>query len=102
MQTTSEEILSTALEGGIGYWAQATSIERDANGHYIRATLAPVHPGDFEPVTVTAHGLKAAAIRACRMYPHSAAAAAIQADDIDADAADMIVQVQALGEVVYG
>lgn len=102
------EILTTAVEGGIGYWSQIVDAKRDANLYWTSVTLAPVEDGDFKPVTVTAT-LAAKAAKTILQprgedtyYVNSTMRDWIATDNIDAGCADAIVQLAAFGEVVYG
>lgn len=103
---TGSEILTTAIEGGIGYWAAIADYRRDGEGYWLSAKLVDANGDDeaaeFGPVTVTAGDCSKAARRVLTLYPDSRAAAAIKAGDIDGEAADLIVQVAAFGEGVYG
>lgn len=116
------DVLTTALEGGIGYWSQAARMVRAADGSHVAVVLHPEEPGDFEPKRVeladVLRALELAATgdvryvservertaRALLTYSKLAYAAGAddQAPDYDAGDADAIVQVAAFGEVVYG
>ncbi len=96
------DILDTALYGGFTYWAACAV--RTAT------TFTLVNVGDDDgEITVKVGALVPAAREVVRKYPHTQGAAyirqALAEDDpgmIDAEAADMIVQVAAFGEIVYG
>jgi hypothetical protein len=124
--TLCADTLSCALEGGIGYWAVASEIRREpaphaayeGEKHYVRVTLedAEYDPEDedsepgFEPVvvdyTTIRRGIQLAlAGGKARKDIVDGIRQAVANDDastIDADAADVIVQLGALGEIVYG
>lgn len=90
------DILVTAIEGGIGYWADVEAYS-PANG---LATIRDAEEGHV--FKLTAGELTAAAKKVVELYPTSIGAEYIRQEDIDAEAADMIVQVACFGEVVYG
>jgi len=105
-----QDILTTAVEGGIGYWATITDYDRGPDGTWWRVTLAPTgEPDEFEATTVYARDLGTAADVLLEKYPRCASATALRAAKkerdmgyLDAEAADMLVQIAAFGEVVYG
>lgn len=121
------DILTTAVEGGIGYWSAVTDCERVKGGErdlcWLSVTLVPygedewgVFEGekDTAPITVTladvARGIECVLIDPkCRT--NGAIRAAIMADlgvpiedtgNIDAEAADCIIQAACFGEIVFG
>jgi hypothetical protein len=51
---------------------------------------------------ITAEQALGAAFKVLRMYPDTDAARYIREDNIDAEAADVIIQVACFGEIVYG
>lgn len=95
------DILITAVEGGIGYWAKVHEYEPDRARAFAVITDAE-DPDNPTAYTITACDLTRAAKRVREQYPHTAGARAIAEDDIDGEAADMIFQVAVFGEVVYG
>lgn len=107
------DIMSTAIEGGIGYWAEATEIKRAASGNwdYAEYTLIDAegdedwqHVVNFNAVRRGIALLLAPEGR-CTGSIKSAVSAAIRDDDggmIDADGADAIIQFACFGEIVYG
>lgn len=104
------DVLCTALEGGIGYWAEADDIV-SGEGVYHRVTLT-----DAEGDDDWSHILDNDAIRRGieqALHPDFAVDSAIRgaifegvvqndAGYIDAIAADVIVQAACFGEIVYG
>lgn len=85
-----KDVLTTAVEGGIGYWSVITNSLRDPDGSWVCVTLAPAYDDDFEPVTVDYSALRPFLKKG------------FDAADIDAGDADCIVQKAAFGKVVYG
>jgi hypothetical protein len=78
------DIMCTALEGGIGYWAQADQIKRDANGDYVMCRLCECDGDEnFDWEVAKKEGR-------------------VHTLHIDADAADCIVQAALLNEIRYG
>ncbi len=108
------DILTAAVEGGIGYWSEVVDAKRDKDLGWKRVTLAPSldlivneEVGDEWPadrkVVVTAGDCTAAAKRIVKeKLANDRIIGYITGDDIDADAADCIVQVAVFGEIVYG
>lgn len=92
------DIIITAVEGGINYWADVTEYRNEPGKG--KVTLVDVEEGST--YTVTATQASDAAQEVVRLYPNTRGAGYILADNIDAEAADMIVQVACFGEVVYG
>jgi len=95
-------IIETANHGAIGYWGRATIVGN-------RVTVTCTEPGDFEPITFPLGDIAKAARTVVEKYPGTDGAEcirdAIRESDlgyIDGEAADMIVQVAAFGEVEYG
>lgn len=103
------DILSTAFEGGIGYWAIATNIARDAEGNYAAITLEDAegeedwsHLVDCDAIH---RGIQAVfdELRGTKVHRNLLTAVINDdAGDIDADDADAIVQMACFGDVVYG
>lgn len=91
------DIIITAVEGGINYWAEILAYtSADGRGS---VTLADE---DGDVYTVTAGQATEAARKVVELYPNTQGADYIRVNDIDAEAADMIVQVACYGEIVYG
>ena len=121
------DIMTTAAEGGIGYWSQIDVYKWSAwyeDGWKVKGSnLMPVMPKNLEPdyellrlrldpgmvekgepnpwIKVTPRMLTHAAEKALIEYPHMVT---LENDalEYDADGADVIVQIATLGEVVYG
>jgi hypothetical protein len=112
------DILVTAIEGGIGYWAGAERIDRDEDLNILRADLYDRYTEDEEgePHTTTCSlttkdtALDRAMERIldeslCGDWIVQYVRDAVEHDDlgfIDATAADVIVQVAMFGEVIFG
>ena len=92
------DIIITAVEGGINYWAAIIEYENGPGKG--KVTLEDMYEGGT--YTVTAGQATAAAQEVMRLYPKTRGAGYIKADDIDGEAADMIVQVACFGQIVYG
>ena len=130
LELTSQDvidIMTTAAEGGIGYWSQIDVYKWSAwyeDGWKVKGSnLLPVMPKNLEPdyellklrldpgmmekgeanpwIKVTPRMLTHAAEKALIEYPHMVR---LENDTLDYDAsgADVIVQIATLGEVVYG
>ena len=112
------DVLTTAVEGGIGYWAQVTSYTWDTevvadrgvtitdvedSGAIVRVTVANIATalGKFTKGTAVE---AAAVVKVHPSYVRQIRTANRENDggEIDADLADMVLQVAALGEVIYG
>jgi hypothetical protein len=94
---TGTDMLITAVEGGINYWAAVEDYDPDG-----RKRFATVTTFDEETThTVTAGDMSAAAKKVLTLYPNSVAACDIRSDNIDAGAADLIFQVACFGKGVY-
>lgn len=112
------DVLTTALEGGIGYWSQASEIQRDADLRVLSVKLQPeCDPDDFEPRTVTPADVDRGIglILAGTVKVRGDILESVRADvreliegeeipggNIDADGADVIVQAAMFGEIVFG
>lgn len=122
------DILTTAVEGGTGYWAQVDKIKRTED---LTVTSVCFHEMSEDPdspdvygdnwngfylkegVTVTLEDVKRAIRKLAGTEPVKYAGPTIRSEcrglifdpeevDYDADTADVIVQVAIFGEVVYG
>lgn len=110
------DILCTALEGGIGYWAQASVYRHSGDP---AATLAVVHEyddaaDDYSPdrleitpdaIAIGISRIRRGDLRNVTEYRRRDVLAAWRdndAGDVDSDLADTIVQVALFGDVVYG
>jgi hypothetical protein len=112
MSTFGEDILTTAVEGGIGYWSIITSAKRleDLTWVEVKIKGTPETEDDFDPMIVKATQLEKVArelakggrIRSDLTDQIKEALKYRDAGYIDADAADCVVQFAAFGELVYG
>lgn len=116
------DVLCVALEGGIGYWAEASdikTIEVEVNGspmtEYVSCTLTDAEGTDDEgndwthsvTLDTVAEGIRrimSGEVRARRDIEDAirAGVADNDAGHIDADAADVILQVALFGAITYG
>jgi len=107
-------IYTTALEGGIGYWAVCdeykwqhlyedwdNDIVKPLDPDQVLVVLSDTEENDFENVELTPAKIRAGAKLLIEQFPHM-----YQIVDnefhVDADGADLIVQLGLFGEVVYG
>lgn len=105
-----ESVLTTAVEGGIGYWSVVTDCERRDDLSWVSVALEGTEETqeDFEPLTVRAVDLVPAIQKLMdgTIGLRSDLLAQIHSDEgieyVDSDVADCIVQIAAFGEVVYG
>lgn len=110
-------ILTTAVEGGSNYWASICDIDRGDTGQgLVRAcnlvdregcgAKSPAGSSYAVNLTTVRVGVERALSQATRVSPHVVAAiyGDLRSDrsEIDAEAADVIVQLGLFGEVVYG
>ena len=105
-------ILVTAVEGGINYWAETRSynfVEKDRNFTAAFAEVRELPTGNWRPLTldVVAEGvrlIKLGGVRVNRSILYGVLAGALEYDasEIDAEAADVIVQAGLFGQIVYG
>lgn len=91
-------LLITAVEGGINYWATTSGYRPDAG------TVTVHDEYDGETYTVTAEDMIDAARYAILHYPKTRAAEQLRHDaaGADAEAADVVMQVATLGRITYG
>jgi hypothetical protein len=93
------DLLCTAVEGGIYYWAAVTDTVRIDGYEYVEATLVDMEEGeDSEPMTITLDLLFLGVQNLIDQYPWRIS----MLDDHDAEDADVAVQMALFGEVVYG
>ena len=117
LDRTCHDVLTTALEGGIGYWSRATRIDRDDDLNVTSATIIDVERGvDVDGVIDYTYELTPAVVRKGLAWVltsgqvhnryHVAAVRDLIFDpdnaDHDADTADMIVQAGLFDRLVYG
>ena len=109
------DVMTTALEGGIGYWSFALGIERDDELNCTSYVLMPGcadHAAEFPPTSVTRQMVRAAwkevaegKHRICNDYLDQMRDATREPGDagcVDAGVADYIVQVAVMGEARFG
>lgn len=97
----AEDILVTALEGGINYWADVTSYGR--NDGVLMAHIVPNDGDDFEPMLIHTGHIQQGVDRLCEKW--SARGRYCQDllnDNVDAETADAVVQYAVLGKIMYG
>lgn len=106
---TLMDVLTTAVEGGINYWASAKKIERDDDLNVTKIVgLFDKEDGEAKgdvDLTTVANGIEA--ILSGKVGLRSDLLRQVYSTitddmDVDADAADCIVQAGLFGEVVYG
>lgn len=102
-----KDILTTAVESGTDYWAYSADVQRDTTTHAVdRVTFVDAtDEAAFLPVTVRWGQVLPAMQAVLDQYPKTRAAAQIRTNDpgmIDAEGADVIAQVAAFGEIVFG
>lgn len=93
---TGSDIIITAVEGGINHWASVLQYSHTGR------VVATIRDEDGQDFKLTAQKLTDASRTLLKLYPDSVTAQDIRQDDIDADAADAIVQVACYGKIVYG
>jgi len=105
-----DNIMISALEGGINYWCASASIAPDKNGNVVKripylstaemvsrgATLA-IQPDDE---TKSYYLDSKSVLKGWKQYKVNNPKA--DPEDLDADAADAIIQIAIFGEVIYG
>lgn len=113
------DVLVAALEGGIDYWADISSYQFPSEEHWQTKSVSALvresegddgAPGRWRNVTIStaAEGInlimKRADIQVAPGVRKAIAGASVTNDagDVDADLADVIIQVALLGEVRYG
>lgn len=103
-----KDILTTAVEGGIGYWAALDNHLRDPDGSWVCITVVPSEEDDeFERKTIDYLDLKKVTrdVANGQYNLREDIVQAVKSGDpgnIDAEAADCLVQIACFGEVVYG
>lgn len=103
------DVITGAVEGGTGYWAQVSGYHwSDDEPATTRVTLHDMDDGKVYPVTIDTveQGIERIKDPAFEIGSLRgvilAADVTLDAGEIDADAADAIVQAGVLGEIVYG
>lgn len=101
---TEEEATDLLSDGSgyIGYWASVTHSVSDEEGNLKEITFID-DEGDGKEYTVTIQDVREAAYRVVNeKLANKSIISDIAQGDYDADSADVVIQVAALGEVVYG
>ena len=99
MDTNLHDIFTTAIEGGINYWASLVMVDHDEDNWYARVL-------DRDAETGFLHVIDKATIRegirnlAKSEYTHHLDD--LVEDNMDATTADVIVQMALFGDIVYG
>lgn len=106
------DVLTTALQGGIDYWACAEHLQADDEGNTVIAYLTDSTGENYEDLPkyvdldVIRLGIKRALkVGSCRQDIRETILTAVASDDvgqIDAEAADVIVQLGLFDDVVFG
>lgn len=98
------DILTTAFEGGVNYWTQVAQVSRAEDGTIQRVWFVEDDDPQVHCLSVAMDALDRAAERIVNgdVQVGDYIKRYIMDEDIDADAADCIVQVAVLGEIVYG
>jgi hypothetical protein len=103
MSTFGEDIMCTAVEGGIGYFAVITDAKRTPDLDWVEVTIEDAEGDDaFEPMTVKATAMEKAARE---MIADDCIRQALKERDagyIDSYDAQAVFQQAAFGEQVFG
>jgi hypothetical protein len=108
-------IYTTALEGGIGYWAIAdeykwqylyedweNDIVHPLEPDQVLVVLSDTEDDDFKDEQLTPAKIRAGVKLLIEKYPHMYQIINDNEFHVDADGADAVVQLGLFGEVVYG
>lgn len=108
-------IYTTALEGGIGYWAVCdeyrwqylyedweNNIVKPLDPDQVLVVLSDTEETDFENEHLTPAKIRAGAKLLIEKYPHLYQIIDDNQFHVDANGADAIVQLGLFGEIVYG
>ena len=106
-QEEAQDILSTAVEGGIDYWADTIKIiERTEDLDYLKVEVTPDSgTPDQGPKIVSWEDIQGGVNAFLEKYQESGMREYILSGDVgnfDAEIADAIVQMIMFGELVYG
>lgn len=105
------DVMTTALEGGIGYWSEAVDIVRDADLTCVSYALYNTEENSSVPLHVTRQKVRdawrkiATSRDLCSDYLEQMEINTEEPGDaggVDAGVADCIVQMAVFGEVIYG
>ena len=110
-QEFANDVITTAVEGGIGYWARISEYHW-RNGIPTTAMIEPLDPMDQWPLAqldrvLVQKGIDALAEGNIKVAPDILGAilvSVVRPDDydIDATAADVIVQAGLFNDIIYG
>jgi hypothetical protein len=108
-------IYTTALEGGIGYWAIAdeykwqylyedweNDIVHPLEPDQVLVVLSDTEDDDFKDEQLTPAKIRAGVKLLIEKYPHMYQIIDDNEFHVDADGADAVVQLGLFGEIVYG
>ena len=108
-------IYTTALEGGIGYWAIAdeykwqylyedweNDIVHPLEPDQVLVVLSDTEDNDFKDEQLTPSKIRAGVKLLIEKYPHMYQIIDDNEFHVDADGADAVVQLGLFGEIVYG
>ena len=108
-------IYTTALEGGIGYWAVCdeyrwqylyedweNDIVKELDPDQVLVVLSDTEETDFQNEHLTPAKIRAGVKLLIEKYPHKYQIINDNQFHVDADGADLVVQLGLFGEVVYG
>ena len=108
-------IYTTALEGGIGYWAIAdeykwqylyedweNDIVHPLEPDQVLVVLSDTEDNDFKDEQLTPAKIRAGVKLLIEKYPHMYQIIDDNEFHVDADGADAVVQLGLFGEIVYG
>jgi len=110
------DVRCTAYEGGSNYWAESRNVERSADGEYLSFSLRSHEDADDEKLgkwtRIDDEAVRAACARIVNelgltgnAHIQLSAASTVEgwdAGQVDAEAADAIMQIACFGELVYG
>lgn len=118
LELSDKEVVSiytTAMEGGIGYWAIANEykwmylyedwnndIVKELDDDQVLVLLSDTEDDDFKDVELTPAKIRAGVKLLIEKYPHMYQILDGDEFNVDADGADAIVQLGLFGEIVYG
>jgi len=105
------EVLTASVESGSGYWALISRVRRNTNRTIIAARFVDAEQTNAVPFEVDGAGIERGIARiltpSFQINPAlrrliAGAVAEFDSGNIDAEAADVIVQDAVFGEIVYG
>ena len=103
------DVLTTAIEGGVTYWSRVSEYQWDnPNPNQVYAVLVETEVYDHEPeehrvtLDTVVTGIQRVLAKPQLRLGLAAHIFALDAGDIDADDADVIVQMGLFDQVIYG